>query len=56
MDREDLRELIIRGIGFMNEGSDNLEYLRGQCELGMFLLGETYDNGSLCGEVGVPSV
>ena len=39
-----LKESLIEGIRLHNEGSDNSEYLRGQLELAMFLLGVTYED------------
>ena len=39
-----MKEQIINWITLLNEGSDNQEYLRGQVELAMSLLGYTYDD------------
>jgi hypothetical protein len=39
-----MKEQIINWITLLNEGSDNKEYLRGQVELAMSLLGYTYDD------------
>jgi hypothetical protein len=38
-------------ITLLNEGSDNKEYLRGQIELAMALLGYTYDDEKLVNEL-----
>lgn len=39
-----MKEQIRNWITLLNEGSDNEEYLRGQVELAMGLLGYTYDD------------
>lgn len=47
MDTEELLASIKRGLQLFNEGSDNTEYLRGQTELAMFLLGWDNDDEDL---------
>jgi len=47
----DLKASLIEGIRLHNEGSDNPEYLRGQLELAMFLLGATYDNNEIVSQL-----
>lgn len=42
-----LKEQIKSYIHLLNEGSDNAEYLRGQVELGMYLLGYEDDGYEL---------
>jgi hypothetical protein len=51
MENQDIRARIVEGIRFMNDGSDNTEYLRGQVELGLFILGATYDDNVLVAEL-----
>lgn len=41
----DLEERIKSAIRLYNDGSDNVEYLRGQLELAEFLLGKPLDMG-----------
>lgn len=38
-------------IALLNDGSDNKEYLRGQVELALALLGKTYDDVELVNEL-----
>ena len=38
-------------ITLLNDGSDNKEYLRGQVELALALLGKTYDDIELVNEL-----
>lgn len=45
------KEAIKEWIHILNEGSDNKEYLRGQVELAMALLGYTYDDEQLVNEL-----
>jgi len=47
MSDELLFEKIKSGISLYNTGSDNVEYLRGQVELAMFLLGWDTDDERL---------
>lgn len=44
---EEIKEFIT----LLNDGSDNKEYLRGQVELGMALLGKTYDDVELVSQL-----
>jgi hypothetical protein len=44
-------EQIKQALYLFNNGSDNAEYLRGQIELAMFLLGQTEDNEQLKSEL-----
>lgn len=44
-------EQIKQALYLFNNGSDNAEYLRGQLELAMFLLGQTEDNTELKSEL-----
>jgi hypothetical protein len=47
IDAKEIRQWII----LLNDGSDNKEYLRGQIELAMALLGYTYDDEKLVNEL-----
>lgn len=51
MEDTQLKGLLLEGIRLMNDGSDNAEYLRGQVELAMFVLGATYDDNVLVAEL-----
>ena len=42
---------IQKWIAVLNDGSDNKEYLRGQIELAMALLGYTYDDKELVNQL-----
>ena len=51
MKQQEMKQEMKQWITLLNDGSDNKEYLRGQGELALSLLGKTYDDVELINEL-----